>query len=145
MTFNYNNNNNNTLIYIAPACRMTSEALQCHKEWHQSKASVWFPTSSYNRNFCRITHPLRENLMWNSLMTLKYRRDHRQSYHLKFLVNGAWYGKSYYRLLIGNHTLAFDWCHFWWHWKAFEGHFNLDCHFHVHFSNLWRTFASRGL
>jgi len=25
-TFN-NNNNNNTLIYIAPACRMTSEAL----------------------------------------------------------------------------------------------------------------------
>ena len=23
----YNNNNNNTLIYIAPACRMTSEAL----------------------------------------------------------------------------------------------------------------------
>ena len=25
--FNNNNNNNNTLIYIAPACRMTSEAL----------------------------------------------------------------------------------------------------------------------
>ena len=24
---NYNNNNNNNLIYIAPACRMTSEAL----------------------------------------------------------------------------------------------------------------------
>jgi len=24
---NNNNNNNNTLIYIAPACRMTSEAL----------------------------------------------------------------------------------------------------------------------
>jgi len=24
---NVNNNNNNTLIYIAPACRMTSEAL----------------------------------------------------------------------------------------------------------------------
>jgi len=24
----YNNNNNNTLIYIAPACRMTSEALR---------------------------------------------------------------------------------------------------------------------
>jgi len=22
------------------------------------------------------------------------------------------YGKSYYRLLTGNHTLAFDWCHF---------------------------------
>jgi len=27
MTLNNNNNNNNTLIYIAPACRMTSEAL----------------------------------------------------------------------------------------------------------------------
>jgi len=25
--FNNNNNNNNTLIYIAPACRMTAEAL----------------------------------------------------------------------------------------------------------------------
>ena len=25
--YNNNNNNNNTLIYIAPACRMTSEAL----------------------------------------------------------------------------------------------------------------------
>ena len=27
--FDNNNNNNNTLIYIAPACRMTSEALIC--------------------------------------------------------------------------------------------------------------------
>jgi len=27
MSDNNNNNNNNTLIYIAPACRMTSEAL----------------------------------------------------------------------------------------------------------------------
>jgi len=26
-----NNNNNNNLIYIAPACRMTSEALEYHK------------------------------------------------------------------------------------------------------------------
>jgi len=33
-------------------------------------------------------------------------------FHIKFLVNGALYGKSYYRVLIGNHTLAFDWCHF---------------------------------
>jgi len=32
--------------------------------------------------------------------------------HIKFLKNGVWYGKSYYRQLIGNHTLAFDWCHF---------------------------------
>ena len=30
----FNNNNNNTLIYIAPACRMTSEALSGqHVEW----------------------------------------------------------------------------------------------------------------
>ena len=29
-----NNNNNNTLIYIAPACRMTSEATVSN--WHQS-------------------------------------------------------------------------------------------------------------
>jgi len=46
-------------------------------------------------------------------------------FHIKFLKNGAWYGKSYYRLLIGSHTLAFDWCHFWWPWMTFEGHFTL--------------------
>jgi len=46
-------------------------------------------------------------------------------FHIKFLVNGALYGKSDYRILIGNHTLAFDWCHFWWPWSTFEGHFSL--------------------
>jgi len=46
-------------------------------------------------------------------------------FHIKFLKNGAWYGKSYYRLLIGHHTLAIDWCHFWWPWMIFEGHFTL--------------------
>jgi len=35
-------------------------------------------------------------------------------FHNKFLKNGVWYGKSYYRLLLGNHTRAFDCCHFWW-------------------------------
>jgi len=68
-------------------------------------------------------------------------------FHVKFLVNGALYGKSksYYRVLIGNRTLAFDWCHFWWPWNTFEGHYSLGCHFHVHFSNRWQAFASRGL
>ena len=67
-------------------------------------------------------------------------------FHIKFLTNGVWYGKSYYRLLIGNHTLAFDWCHFWWlEVHYFEGHFSLGCHFHVHFSNPWHAFASHGL
>ena len=61
------------------------------------------------------------------------------------LVDCALYGKRYYRVLIGNHTLAFDWCHFWWPWSTFEGHFSLGCHFHVHFSNLCLAFASRGL
>jgi len=66
-------------------------------------------------------------------------------FHIKFLVNGALYGKSYCTVLIGNHTLAFDWCHFWWPWSTFEGHSSQGCHFHVHFSNLWQAFASRGL
>jgi len=48
-------------------------------------------------------------------------------FHIKYLVNGALYSKLYYRVLIENHTLAFDWCHFWWPWRTFEGHF----------SNLW--------
>ena len=65
-------------------------------------------------------------------------------FHIKFFKNGVWYGKRYYRLLIGNHTLAFDWCHFWWPWSTFV-HFSLGCHFHVHFSNPWHAFASHGL
>jgi len=66
-------------------------------------------------------------------------------FHIKFFKNGVWYGKSYYRLLIGNHTLALDWYHFWWPWSTFEGHFSLGCHFRVNFSNLWHAFASHGL
>ena len=66
-------------------------------------------------------------------------------FHIKFLKNGMWYSKSYYRILIGNHTLAFDWCHFWWPWSTLEGHFSLDCHFHVHFCNPWHAIASHGL
>jgi len=46
-------------------------------------------------------------------------------------------------LLIGNHILAFDWCHFWWRWST--GHFSLGCHLHAHFSNLWQALASCGL
>ena len=41
-------------------------------------------------------------------------------FDIKFLKNGVWYGKSYYRLLIGNHTLAFDWCQFWWPWSILK-------------------------
>ena len=37
----------------------------------------------------------------------------------------VWHDKSYYRLLIGNHTLAFDWCHFWWPWRSFQSRFSL--------------------
>jgi len=66
-------------------------------------------------------------------------------FHIKCLKNGVWYGKSYYRQLIGNNTLTFDCCHFWWPWSTFEGHFSLCCHFHVHFSYLWHAFASSGL
>jgi len=77
-------------------------------------------------------------------MTLGIFQGHWTVSH-QFLKNGVWYGKSYYRLLIGNHTLAFDWCHFWWPWSTFKGHFSLGCHFHVHFSNPWHAFASHGL
>ena len=66
-------------------------------------------------------------------------------FHIKFLKNGMWYSKSYYRILIGNHTLAFDCCHFWRPWSTFEGHFSLGCHFHVHVCNPWHAFASHGL
>jgi len=62
-----------------------------------------------------------------------------------FSKTSVWYGKSYYRQLIGSHTLAFNWCHFWWPWSIFEGPFSLGCHFHVHFSYPWHAFASHGL
>ena len=65
-------------------------------------------------------------------------------FHIQFLINGALYGRSYSKVLIGNHALAFDWCHFWWPWSTFEGHFSLVCHVHVHYSNPWHAFASRG-
>ena len=66
-------------------------------------------------------------------------------FHIKFLKYGMWYGKSYYRLLIGNHTLAFDWCHSCWPCSTFEGRFSIGFHFHVHFSNPWHAFASHGV
>jgi len=66
-------------------------------------------------------------------------------FHIKFLKTVCDTAKSYYRLLIGNRTLVFDWCHVWWPWSTFEGHFSLGCHFHVHFSNPSHAFASHGL
>jgi len=77
-------------------------------------------------------------------MTLGIFQGHWTVSH-QILKNGVWYGKSYYRQLIGNHTLAFDRCHFWWPWSTFEGHFSLGSHFHVHFSYPWHAFASHGL
>jgi len=47
--------------------------------------------------------------------------------------DNAWYSKRYHRLSKVNHTLAFDWCHFWRHWRTFKGHFSLGCHFHAHY------------
>jgi len=54
-------------------------------------------------------------------------------FHIKFLVNGAWYDNSHYRL-IGKHTPAFDWCHFWYaerhFWRSFQ---SIGCYFHVRY------------
>jgi len=66
-------------------------------------------------------------------MTLAIFQGLYRLFHIKFLVNGVWCGKSYYRLLIGNDTLAFDRCHFWWPWRTFEGHLRLSCHFYVQY------------
>jgi len=35
-------------------------------------------------------------------------------FHIKVSRKRCVRRQSYYRLLTGNHTLAFDWCHFWW-------------------------------
>jgi len=31
---------------------------------------------------------------------------------VEYLKNGAFYGQSYYRTLIGNHTQSIEWCNF---------------------------------
>ena len=56
-------------------------------------------------------------------MTLGIFQGHWTMFHIKFLKNGVWYGKSYYRLILGNYTLAFDWSYFWWPWSTLDGHF----------------------
>jgi len=42
------------------------------------------------------------------------------------------------------YTIAFDLCHLDDLEVHLKVHFCLRCHFHVHFSNLWQAFASRG-
>jgi len=45
--------------------------------------------------------------------------------------NGAFYGKRYYRPLIGSYTLSFDWCHFRRPCITSGGQLSVGCHFHV--------------
>ena len=47
----YNNNNNNTLIYIAPACRMTSEALSIQSRY---LVNYSFPSTKWSET-CTTT------------------------------------------------------------------------------------------
>jgi len=65
-------------------------------------------------------------------------------FHIKFLKNGVWYGKSYYRQLMGNHT-SFRLVPLLMTLKYIWRSFSLGCHFHVHFSYPWHAFASHGL
>jgi len=60
-------------------------------------------------------------------------------FHIKFLKNGVWDGKSYCRQLIGNHTLAFLEVHL----KVISSWVVISMV--VHFSNPWHAFASHGL
>ena len=64
-------------------------------------------------------------------------------FHIKFLVNGPGYGKSCYKLLRGNHTLAFDWYYFWWLSRPFEVHFSLGCHFHIQYVICYTRYVHR--
>ena len=36
----------------------------------------------------------------------------RYTFYAEYLINGERYGHSYYGRRIGNHTEAFEWCHF---------------------------------
>jgi len=80
-------------------------------------------------------------------MTLGIFQGHWTASH-QISQKSVWYGKSYYRVQTTHrksYTIAFDWCHFWWHWSTFESYFSLGCHFHVHFNYPWHAFASHGL
>jgi len=49
-------------------------------------------------------------------------------FHIRFLVRGALFGNSYYRVQIGNHTPALIWCHFndlEGQWRSFQSRLSL--------------------
>jgi len=119
----FNDTEINDLEWSWMARRTPRHCISSFLEWAKNQMSAFI---------------IRMSMTWRYFKVIKL-------FYIKFLVNGALYGKSYYRVLIGNHTLAFDWCHVWRPWSTFEGHFSLICHFHVHFSNRWPAFASHGV
>ena len=58
-------------------------------------------------------------------------------FHIKFLKNGVWYGKSYYRQLIG--YTSFRLVPLLMTLKYIWRSFSLGCHFYVHFSYPWHA------
>ena len=137
---------------------MTLKYRQGHRHSYHPKADVWFLISNFSFCGCVLYN------FWDiatSHFCLYNKWMHPEIYNKKSNVcfqvirmsmtfgdiskSLNFHVKSYYRVLTWHHTLAFDWCHFWWPWSTFEGHFSLGCHFNVHFSNLWQAFASRGL
>jgi len=66
--------------------------------------------------------------------------------YITFLVNGTWYSKvnehfnstSSNKLIQTTNRKSYasfrlvPLLKFWWHWKTFESHCSLGCHFHVH-------------
>jgi len=113
-------------------------------EWCRLKWRFSLHSFTVFRTFFMATRQLSGDTTVNDLGHISRSLDCFTSNFPKTVCDMA---KSYYRLLIGNHTLAFDWCHFWWPWSrpTFESHFSLGCHFRVHFSNPWHAFASHGL
>ena len=124
-------------------CRATHIQIFAGFRWRGGVKWEWcdfrFIRSLSSEHFtCMATRQLSSHTTVNDLWHISRSLD---CFTSNFSV---WYGKSYYRLLIGNHT-PFYWCHFWWPWSTFESHFSLGCYFHVHFSNPWHSFASHGL
>ena len=128
--FHINNNNNNNTednLYGAVITHHDLVIARVHPvhamdaEQPQVAADLW--TKSTELSHKPACRQLRHYIHLRYLLLLSPKAD--THFTIARSVEGwvgVWFSKSYYRQLIGNHTLAFDWCHFWWPWSTFEGH-----------------------
>jgi len=54
-------------------------------------------------------------------------------FEVEYLIYRAFYGQSFYRTLIGNHTQSIQWYHFQWPWMTSDPDFKVTTFFEVEY------------